>query len=187
MPVSRPNTFLLQAPSWALALAWSLTLASTAAAQSDQKDLTDQTDPPPAREAAVQPGAWTLSLSPFTHHWHVDPTHRHVYLAGLERAGPVGSFIGLSLFRNSFGQPSAYAYRGWRWRPWDAHPALYAKLSVGVIYGYLPPYNNKVPLNYHGFSPVVIPALGYQLSDRDAIQVNFLGTAGFMLAYNHTL
>ena len=95
--------------------------------------------------------------------------------------------MGVSLFRNSFGQPAAYAYRGWQWQPWPDHPAIYTKLSVGVIYGYLPPYNDKVPLNYHGFSPGLIPALGYRLGGQDAIQINLLGTAGFMLAYNHLL
>ena len=181
MSVSLPTTCRLRAQIWACTLAWALTLAGTAAAQSGQPAA----EPAPA--ARVQPGQWTLSLSPFTQHWHDDPAHRHVYLAGLERSGPEGSFTGVSLFRNSFGQPAAYAYRGWQWEPWAAHPALYAKLSVGVIYGYLPPYNDKVPLNYHGFSPGLIPALGYRLGNRDAIQINLLGTAGFMLAYNHDL
>lgn len=179
MSVSLPTTCRLRAQIWACTAAWALTLAGTAAAQAGQPT----TEPAPAAKV----GQWALSLSPFTQHWHEDPAHRHVYLAGLERSGPGGSFTGVSLFRNSFGQPAAYAYRGWQWQPWAAHPALYAKLSVGVIYGYLPPYNNKVPLNYHGFSPGLIPALGYRLGNRDAIQINLLGTAGFMLAYNHDL
>jgi len=181
MSVSLPTTCRLRAQIRACTAAWALTLAGTAAAQSGQAPAEPIPAPP------VQPGQWTLSLSPFTQHWHEDPAHRHVYLAGLERTGPDDTFTGVSLFRNSFGQPAAYAYRGWRWQPWAAHPAIYTKLSVGVIYGYLPPYNDKVPLNYHGFSPGVIPALGYRLGSRDAIQINLLGTAGFMLAYNHDL
>lgn len=169
MSVSFPTLCRLRACYWACTAVGALTLAGHASAQN------------------AAPSQWTLSLSPFTQHWHEDPAHRHVYLAGLERTEPEGRFMGVSLFRNSFGQPAAYAYRGWQWQPWGSQPALYAKLSVGVIYGYLPPYNDKVPLNYHGFSPGLIPALGYRLGSSDAIQVNLLGTAGFMLAYNHDL
>jgi len=169
MCVSRSKNRLCQAPIGAAILAWGLTLAGQALAQSSE------------------PAEWTLSVSPYTHHWHEDPAHRHVYLAGLERSQPDHTFTGVSLFRNSFGQPAAYAYRGWQWQPWSTHPAIYTKLSVGVIYGYLPPYNDKVPLNYHGFSPGLIPALGYRLSGQAAIQLNVLGTAGFMLTYNHDL
>ena len=38
---------------------------------------------------------------------------------------------GFSAFRNSFGQPSAYAYYGYSWDNLFGHPWLYAKLSGG--------------------------------------------------------
>ncbi|MBV8617617.1 MAG: ABC transporter ATP-binding protein [Curvibacter sp.] len=139
----------------------------------------------PADPALPAPSGdhWVLTLSPYTYHWHYDPAHVHVFLAGLEHRDADNTFKGVSLFRNSFGQPAAYAYYGWQWDQVLNQPALYAKLSLGVIYGYLPPYNDKVPLNYHGYSPGVIPALGYRLDPQDAIQLNLLGTAGLMLSY----
>lgn len=135
--------------------------------------------------AEQRPGDyWVLTLSPYTYHWNYDPQHAHVILAALERHRSDESFTGLSLFRNSFGQPSAYVFYGWQWNNIvPRNPALYAKLSLGVIYGYLPPYDDKVPLNYHGFSPGIIPALGYRLNRSDALQINILGNAGLTFSY----
>ena len=42
-------------------------------------------------------------------------------------------------------------------------------------------FKNKVPLNVGGFSPVVVPAVGYRLNTRTAIEIQILGTAGVML------
>ena len=44
-------------------------------------------------------------------------------------------------------------------------------------------YQHKVPLNHGGFSPGLIPALGYKLTERDSLQVKLLGTAGVMFSY----
>jgi len=167
-------------------------LALQGAPSPAQDQAPDKT--PPAVSAQVAPQAdrtpseyWVLTLSPYTYHWSYDPQHAHVILAALERHRADESFAGLSLFRNSFGQPSAYAFYGWRWNNIVPHnPALYAKLSLGVIYGYLPPYEDKVPLNYHGFSPGIIPALGYRLNRNDALQINILGNAGLTFSYERS-
>jgi hypothetical protein len=62
-------------------------------------------------------------------------------------------------------------------------PRLFAKVTAGILYGYVAPYENKVPLNYNGFSPAVIPAIGYQLNTHDSVQLKILGSAGIMLSY----
>ncbi|MEY4026402.1 MAG: hypothetical protein RLZZ329_122 [Pseudomonadota bacterium] len=62
-------------------------------------------------------------------------------------------------------------------------PQLFAKVTGGLMYGYVAPYENKVPLNYHGFSPAIIPALGYKLTQHDSVQLKFLGTAALMFSY----
>jgi hypothetical protein len=51
------------------------------------------------------------------------------------------------------------------------------------MYGYVDPYENKVPLNYKGFNPAIIPAVGYKLTPHDSVQVKFLGTAALMFSY----
>ena len=58
-----------------------------------------------------------------------------------------------------------------------------SKLTAGLMYGYVAPYEDKVPLNHNGFSPAIIPAIGYQLTSKDSVQVKVLGNAGLMLSY----
>ena len=130
-----------------------------------------------------QPG-WELLIGPFALHWSNSDEHTYVVLLGIERAEADGWIWGLSAFRNSFGQPSAYAYYGYRWDNLFGNPALYFKLSGGVIYGYKEPYEDKVPFNHNGFGLGIIPAVGYRLTPVDALQVGALGAAGLIFTYN---
>jgi len=124
---------------------------------------------------------YELFASPHTHHWSHDPEHRPVFAVALNRHLPDDRFCGLSLFRNSFGQPSGYLYTGKRWnQPFEAWPRVYAQVSAGVIYGYVGQYKNKVPGNVGGFSPGVVPAIGYRLSDKAGLELQILGTAAVM-------
>lgn len=128
---------------------------------------------------------WELTISPFAYHWTHSPEHRSVYLIGVERHLPDNWLWGTGFFSNSFGQPSVYAYYGYRWDNLFDQPALYAKLTVGLMYGYVGEYKNKVPLNHGGFSPLVIPALGYRITKQDSVQIAPLGTAALLFTYNH--
>lgn len=122
-----------------------------------------------------------LFASPYTHHWSHDPEHRPVVALALNRHLGDGRFCGLSLFRNSFGQPSAYLYAGKRWNePIAGWPQLYAQVSAGVIYGYVGQYKNKVPGNVAGFSPAIVPAIGYRFNERVGAEMQVLGTAAVM-------
>ncbi len=129
----------------------------------------------------ANPPRHELFYSPYTHHWRHSIEHRDVYAVALSRRLPQERFCGVSLFRNSFGQPSAYVYAGKTWPGFIAsQPRLYASLSAGILYGYTGRYQDKVPLNVGGFSPAVIPALGYRLGDSAALEVQLLGTAAVM-------
>jgi len=128
--------------------------------------------------------SWELVVAPFTHHWHKDAEHRRVVLLGLERIAVEGSTVGGALFRNSFGQLSGYAYYGHEWDELLGSNSLYVKLSGGIIYGYRGRFRNKVPLNVGGFSPAIIPAIGWRLTPKDAIQAAVLGKAGVTLSYD---
>lgn len=127
---------------------------------------------------------WEVLIGPFAIHWSNNPEHKHVYLLGIERAQADGYIWGFSAFSNSFGQPSAYAYYGYRWDDLFGYPKVYAKLTGGIIYGYKYPYENKIPFNHDGVGLGVIPAIGYRFTPRDAVQVEMLGTAGLMFTYN---
>jgi len=149
-----------------------------------------------AQDAATENHAndpyWKVQIAPFALHWSRNSEHKHVYLLGIERGQPGApswtvadeTIWGLSVFRNSFGQTSAYAYLGYRWNNLFGHPALYLKLSGGLLYGYKKPYENKVPFNHNGFSPGLIPTIGYQLTPKDSVQVGALGTAGLVFMYD---
>src|SRR5574343_1498231 len=75
---------------------------------------------------------WQLQIAPTTMHWSHDPEHKRVFLVALEQHRSDETFRGLSLFSNSFGQPSAYAYYGWEWNNLLNMPSVYARLTVGV-------------------------------------------------------
>ncbi|WP_372659462.1 hypothetical protein, partial [Hydrogenophaga sp.] len=121
-------------------------------------------------------------FSPYTHHWSHSPEHQQVYAASVSLLLPKDRFCGFSLFNNSFGQPSAYAFAGKTWPGVMASvPEVYVSVSAGIVYGYVGKYKNKVPLNVGGFSPVLVPAVGYRLSDHSAVEVQLLGTAAFMV------
>lgn len=127
---------------------------------------------------------WELVAAPFALHWASEADHRHVVLLGLEKQEPGNVLWGGAAFRNSFGQPSAYAYYGRRWDQLFGSNDFYLKLSGGVIYGYKGRYKDKVPFNHHGFGLAVIPALGFQITRNDALQIGFLGTAAAIFTYS---
>ncbi|WP_394789918.1 ABC transporter ATP-binding protein [Rhodoferax sp.] len=130
--------------------------------------------------AADGPYRWRVELSPHTTHFSYNAEHRPVHLIGLERESTAdNTFYGLALFSNSFGQDSGYLYLGKSYYGvFDSLPKVYLKWSAGIIYGYKPPYENKVPLNYKGFSPGLIPGIGWRFGSGWNAQVDMLGTAG---------
>lgn len=132
--------------------------------------------------APLSEGAWRIEFSPYTHHYRFSEDHKDVWAIGLERETPDHSLYGLMAFSNSFGQPSAYGYYGHVYRQvWERFDSLYLKWTIGVIYGYKVPFEDKVLFNYNGFSPAIIPAVGWRLDKNWSAQVNMLGTAAFML------
>lgn len=140
------------------------------------------------KEGGVNPASsqlWETTLSPYTIHWTKSDEHKNVFLGAIDREVAGNRLCGMSFFTNSFGQPSTYVYVGQRWNPLPSDDKLFLKVTGGVLYGYVGKYRNKVPLNHNGFSPAVIPSLGYMFNSTDSAQVLLLGTAGIMLAYGH--
>jgi len=127
---------------------------------------------------------WTFSFSPLVIHWAFDPEHKYALVTALERRVPGQRFCGISVFRNSFGQASSYVYAGQRWDNLWGFAHLSLKVSAGIIYGYTGEESSKVPLNWNGFSPGIIPAFVYQLNAAESLDVMVLGTAGVVLAYS---
>ena len=125
-------------------------------------------------------------FSPFTHHWSYSAEHKPVVLVAVDEQLPGNRFCGVALFSNSFGQPSTYVYAGQQYNELMGNPKLFVKVTAGILYGYVGKYQNKVPLNHNGFSPAIIPSIGYRLSEHDSLQVKVLGNAGLMFSYGRS-
>jgi hypothetical protein len=135
-------------------------------------------------DAAKPDAVWELTLSPYAYHFQSDPDHRPVWLIGLERQRFDGWLWGGAYFSNSFGQKSGTLYVGYLWENLLDVPSLYVKLVGGIMYGYVAPYEDKVPFNHNGYSPMIVPTLGYRVTSKDALQVSLLGTAGLLFSYS---
>lgn len=126
----------------------------------------------------------SLMLSPYTYHFNPKPTHRPVYLVGLEREYPNAKIDGAAFFSNSFGQPSVYIF------PWGGVykniwgvDKLAFKWTAGLIYGYKGEFKDQVE-NIGGIAPVVVIALGYEFKPGWVAQINTLGAAAAQFQLN---
>ena len=152
----------------------------------------------PASEKPSALSGWMFGYAPFDWHfsdakkendWEPDQQkHAYVWLIQAEKELDERQVAGFAYFKNSFGQPSQYAYYGWRFRPFDSMPGLFFKLTGGVIHGYKFPYNKKIPFNNkHGWGLTAIPAVGYDFNKNWGGQINVLGNAGVMFQLNYTM
>jgi len=160
----------------ASALLIPLILAVAPLAVHAQADKPDSNSAP----AADSGDYWRLMGSPYTIHYGSDPDHEPVYMIGLERQRSDGWVWGGTYFSNSFGQPSGYVYVGEKVIGFSPIDKLFFQWTAGVMYGYKPPYEDKVPFNYKGFSPGVTASLGWQFTREFSVQAIALGTAGLM-------
>lgn len=125
----------------------------------------------PDDEIAVQ-------VSVYNTHYRYNPKHLpYSPLIGAEVRKPSGWLYGGALFLNSFGQFCQLAYGGYLVEV--PRTDLYAKVTAGLLHGYDGIYRDKVPFNYRGFSPGVVPAIGYRYG-RARLEVQFLWTSGLM-------
>lgn len=129
-----------------------------------------------------------LRLSPFSYHYAHYSDHKPVVVMGMDvPTDNQGNFMGASFFSNSFGQPSVYAYLGRKYVAPFGWNGTYWHLTAGIMYGYVEPYEHKVPFNYHGFAPGIVPTFGWQLTRRSAFEISMLGFAGLTFSYVKTL
>ena len=128
-----------------------------------------------------------LNLSPVTLHFTPSSEHKNVGLLGISKVDADGTVVSGAVFSNSFGQPCVTVQWGQRYLAPLGFNRWYWQWTVGPVYGYVAPYNRKVPLNYKGLSPVVIPSLGYQLNEKFSAQFTLLGNSALMLQLAYQL
>lgn len=144
-----------------------------------------------AAESPPETGAtgniFMIQAAPGVIHFESDPNHAdRSWMLGVEWQRPSNWLLGFSYFNNSYDQKSQYYYVGYSWRLGERYPNAYFKLTGGLVYGYKEPYEDKVPFNHNGYSPGIVPALGYKW-DRWNAQIILFGNAGLMLSVGYDL
>ncbi|MDO8419685.1 MAG: hypothetical protein Q7S90_06585 [Rubrivivax sp.] len=142
---------------------------------------------PAAAETGNGPGRWRILVSPWAPHYRYSIEHQRVWALGLERRLANDWLAGAAYFRNSFGQPSGYAYLGRRSMGLLGTESLFFQWSAGVLYGYRGEFKDKVPLNFHGFAPGALVTLGWQFGRHSSVAVHALGDAGLMFQFAYDL
>jgi hypothetical protein len=128
-----------------------------------------------------------LATSVYTRHFHYDAAHdNHQDLIQGEWNVTTQWLAGVSLFDNSFGQDTQYAYGGYRFRPLEILQPLFVKVTAGFVHGYRGQYQDKIPFNKSGYAPVVIPSVGYCVI-RFCSEVVFFGASGAMVTFGVTI
>jgi hypothetical protein len=107
-------------------------------------------------------GTFVVSFAPYAHHTGKGNYNSRADFRALEWESPEQWSIGGASFRNSFAQPCWYAFGGRRFTLKHHSGRFFAKITAGVIYGYKSPHRDAVPLNCGGYSPAIIPSLGYR-------------------------
>ena len=141
-----------------------------------------------AESGLITPGdVFMVQVSPYTIHFDKGPEHTsYPWLIGVEWQDKSRWLAGYSYFNNSFDQKSHYIYGGYWFPLGENYRNWYIKLTGGLIIGYKEPFEDKLPVNYNGVAPVIIPGLGYKY-DRFNAQINFLGANGLMLTFGYDL
>ena len=171
-------------------MAMACLIASTASGADLMADSQDVGQPAASAWSAPEPwrtDRFYLATSLYTKHFYYNPAHDdHQNLIQGEWNVTTQWLAGLSLFNNSFGQPTQYLYGGYRFRPFDSVQPLYLKLTAGLVHGYKDQYQSKIPFNNSGVAPVIIPSIGYCVN-RFCSEAIIFGAAGVMVTFGVTL
>ena len=119
-------------------------------------------------------------------HYETDDSYEGPPLVlGIEYHKPSQWFAGLSLFNNSFGQFSQYAYLGRAFHPLGALPGLRLKLSAGIVQGYRGEHFDAIPIRWEErWGLGVVPSIGYQ-EDRVGFDVAFLKESAVLFLFGY--
>lgn len=143
-----------------------------------------------AEDAEAEPEftpEWYVQGGTFIHYSEDDPDYGGSRLfVGVEYFRSRKWSLGFSMFDNSFGQFSQYAYVGRVFHPLKSQPYLHIKITAGVIHGYDEPHHDTLPIRWgDSWGIGAIPTIGYK-KDRLGFDLAFLKASGvlFLAGYS---
>jgi len=141
-----------------------------------------------AESGLITPGdVLMVQFSPYALHFENGPDHTgHPWLIGVEWQDKSRWLAGFSYFNNTFDQKCEYIYGGYTFSLGETFKNWYIKVTGGLIIGYKEPFEDKLPVNWNGVAPVILPGLGYKF-ERFNIQINVLGANGFIFTFGYDL
>lgn len=132
-----------------------------------------------------KPG-WYLQGGAYIHYTDDEDYEGPPLFAGVEYVKSNKWRYGVSMFQNSYGQFSQYAYAARMFRPLARHPEYHFKLTAGLIHGYAGRHHDTLPVRWgDAWGIGVIPTLGYR-KDRIGVDIAFLKTSAalFVVGYH---
>lgn len=122
-----------------------------------------------------------FQTSLYTKHFNPKPDHNNDQnLIDLQWHWKSSYLVGLSLFRNSFDQPSEFLYFAKSWDIPHTADLMYFTFAGGFLHGYKGEHKEDIPLNDWGVAPAILPMLGFRYHHIHSTIILF-GTAGFTL------
>lgn len=120
--------------------------------------LAQAADDSPSGEAT-----WYLQGGSYVHYSDDEDYEGPPWFTGIERRRPGKAILGFSMFNNSFGQFSQYAYLGKHFYFFERAPNIHLKITGGVAHGYKGEHQDTSPLNWgDGWAIALVPTIGYQ-------------------------
>ena len=129
--------------------------------------------------------SWYFQAGGYMHYSDKDEYEGPPWFAGVEYKKSRNRVIGFSVFNNSYGQFTQYAYLGKSFYPSDRYPGFRVKLTAGVAHGYGGEHHKTLPIRWgDSWGLGIIPGIGYQW-DALGVDVAVLSASGllFLVGY----
>ena len=121
----------------------------------------------------------------YMHFNYSDEHTDYPFFVGAEVQRSDNWIYGLGLFNNSFDQFSQYLYGGYKFKFKNRFKNFNAKLTAGIIHGYVDEYQDKIPVNSeNGYGLGIVPSVGWK-KDKLGFDVILLGNSGLLFTIGY--
>jgi len=125
--------------------------------------------------------SWYVQVGAYDHYHDKDEYEGPPLFAGIEYHSENLPVLGFSVFINSFGDFTEYAYVGKAFHPMQHHPAFRILVTGGIAHGYEGTHHDVLPVRWgDSWGIGIVPAVGYKRS-RVGVDLAILGESGLLL------